>query len=371
MPVYAYASSNATPLTNPSVPHIIDLEAGDSYPASITLYGAGEDTTDPAATFTFQWTLLDPAPASADAPTLAGATTSTLTVTNVAAWRNYRFFLQVTSSTGTSSESSSSVARDQAFVTVQVKSEHAGLTKPAIGERNWYTSAKEWVEEIDTLAEAPPAHTIAFHSDTTATGAELDLLTGGAIAEDGSQTALHQHRGTHIPVATHTTRGTVQLEENVGTDVPAVLVNERITFTGGADFSLDGTGGKVDFIREQLVGSNTRPHVLFCAKEDLTITEYNVTLLDGGLASEITKFDLLFAANAAGVNAGTFTEQNTLTTVQASTNYYTTTDTATGLSLSVSAGQFFGVGLVSSSNPGSGAQRCLRVTIHATRKVIA
>ena len=55
-----------------------------------------------------------------------------------------RFFLQVTSSTGTASESSSALAKDQAFVTVQVKSEHAGLTKPAIGERNWYTAAKEW-----------------------------------------------------------------------------------------------------------------------------------------------------------------------------------------------------------------------------------
>lgn len=371
MAVYAYASSNATPLTNPSVPYVIDLEAGDSYPASITLYGAGEDTTDPAATFTYQWTLLDPAPASADAPTLAGATTSTLTVTNVAAWRNYRFFLQVTSSTGTSSESSSALAKDQAFVTVQVKSEHAGLTKPAIGERNWYTAAKEWVEEIDTLAEAPPAHTIASHSDTTATGAELDLLTGGAIAEDGSQNALHQHRGTHIPVATHTARGTVQLEENVGTDVPAVLVNERITFTGGADFSLDGTGGKVDFIREQLVGSNKRPHVLFYAKEDLTITEYNVTLLDGGLSTVTTKFDLLFAADAAAVNAGTFVEQNSKASLSASTNYYTTTDTVTGLSLAVTAGQFFGIGMTNSDDPGNEEQRCLRVTIHATRKVIA
>ena len=369
MPVYAYASSNATPLTNPSVPHVIDLEAGDSYPASITLYGAGEDTTDPTATFTFQWTLLDPAPASVDAPTLAGATTSTLTVTNVTAWRNYRFFLQVTSSTGTSSESSSSAARDQAFVTVQVKSEHAGLTKPAIGERNWYPAVKEWAEEIDTLAEAPPAHTIAFHSDTTATGAELDLLTGGAIAEDSSQNALHQHKGTHIPVATHIARGTVQLEENVGTDVPAVIVNERIAFTGGADFTLDGAGGKVDFIREQLVGSNKRPHVLFYAKEDLTIKEYNATLLDAGLTSELVKFDLLFAANAAAVNTGAFTEQNTLATVQASTNYYTATDTVTGLSLSVAAGQFFGIGVVSS--PSNGTQRGLRVTIHATRKVIA
>ena len=371
MAVYAYASSNATPLTNPSVPYVIDLEAGDSYPASITLYGAGEDTTDPAATFTYQWTLVDPAPASPDAPTLTGDTTSTLTVSGVNAWRNYRFFLQVTSSTGTSSESSATLAKDQAFVTVQVKGLYSGLTKPAAGERNWQSIASAWVDEIDALAHEPPAHSIAFHSDTTATGTELNTLTDGSFAEDGSSNALHQHRGDHIPIASDTERGTIQLEESAGTDTPAVLVYERLVFTGGSDFTVDGAGNRLEYIQEQLVGSNYRPHVLFYAKEDITINEYNVTLLDGGLSSVTTKFDLLVAADAAAVNAGSFSEQNVKVSIQASTNYYTTTSTKSGLSLTITAGQFFGIGLTDSDDPGNEEMRCLRVTIHATRKVIA
>lgn len=45
------------------------------------------------------------------------------------------------------------------------------------------------------------AHTIASHSDTTATGAELEELT------DGSETSLHSHSGTGIHAATHQNGG--------------------------------------------------------------------------------------------------------------------------------------------------------------------
>ena len=370
MAVYAYASSNATPLSNPSVPYVIDLEGGDAYPASITLYGAGEDTADPAATFTFQWTMIDPPGSSGDAPTLSGASTSTLTVTNLSAWRNYRFFLQVTSSGGGSSEASASAAKDQAFVTIQVKGLYSGLTKPAAGERNWQSIASEWVDEIDSLANEPPAHTIAFHSDTAATGAQLNTLVGGSFAESGN-TALHQHRGDHIPVATTSLRGTVQLEESPGTDTPAVLVNERIVFSGSSDFSVDGAGAKVDYIQKQSVGVSLLPHVLFYVKEAITLSEYNVTLLDGGLSSVTTTFDLVTAADAAALNAGTLTAQNLTVQVSAASNYVPVTGSKTGLSVSLPAGSFFGIALSTSTNLNNEELRCLRVTAHATRKVIA
>jgi hypothetical protein len=42
---------------------------------------------------------------------------------------------------------------------------------------------------IMMIGDAPTAHTIASHSDTTGTGAELNTLT------DGSETALHSHAG--------------------------------------------------------------------------------------------------------------------------------------------------------------------------------
>jgi hypothetical protein len=40
-------------------------------------------------------------------------------------------------------------------------------------------------------ARPPAAHTVASHSDTTATGAELDTLTDGSNAD-----ALHVHAGS-------------------------------------------------------------------------------------------------------------------------------------------------------------------------------
>jgi hypothetical protein len=291
-------------------------------------------------------------------------------VTNLSAWRNYRFFLQVTSSGGGSSEASASAAKDQAFVTIQVKGLYSGLTKPAAGERNWQSIASEWVDEIDALSNEPPAHTIAFHSDTTATGAQLNTLVGGSFAESGN-TALHQHRGDHIPVATTSLRGTVQLEESPGTDTPAVLVNERIVFSGSADFSVDNLGAQVDYIQKQSVGVSLLPHVLFYVKEDLTLSEYNVTLLDGGLSSVTTTFDLVTAADAAALNAGTLTAQNLTVQVSAASNYVPVTGSKTGLSVSLPAGSFFGIALSTSTNLGNEELRCLRVTAHATRKVAA
>jgi len=45
------------------------------------------------------------------------------------------------------------------------------------------------------VGDAPTAHTITSHSDTTATGAELDTLTGG-----GDVGALHTHAATYQPL---------------------------------------------------------------------------------------------------------------------------------------------------------------------------
>jgi len=64
-------------------------------------------------------------------------------------------------------------------------------------------------------SHAPAAHTIASHSDTTGTGAELEELT------DGSTTTLHSHSGTTDADAIH---------DNVASEISAIT--EKVTPIG-------------------------------------------------------------------------------------------------------------------------------------------
>lgn len=78
-------------------------------------------------------------------------------------------------------------APDSAFVVVSVKTEHLEVEIPAAFERNWRAKYAVFVGACDATKGDLGTHTIASH-DTTATGAQLNTLTGG-----GDASALHTH----------------------------------------------------------------------------------------------------------------------------------------------------------------------------------
>lgn len=132
MTVLAYTSAAPAPLISQS-----DAVVGQaSLPQNIQLYGAGEDTSDPGATFTYLWSIISAPPGSTAA--LSSSTAQNPLLNGVDVWGNYLVMLVVTSSTGGPSASNPLQAPDTARVGVQVTSASAGIQKTARGERNWF-----------------------------------------------------------------------------------------------------------------------------------------------------------------------------------------------------------------------------------------
>lgn len=95
-------------------------------------------------------------------------------------------------------------APDSAFVVVSVKTEHLDAEIPGAWERNWRAKYEDFVGKVDVARSDLDSHTIASH-DTTATGAQLNTLTGG-----GDASALHTH-ATITTLAAVGTAGMVEL----------------------------------------------------------------------------------------------------------------------------------------------------------------
>ena len=175
MTVITYASANADPINNPITNAQVDL-ATASLPASVTIYGAAEDTTDPSATFTWNWTLLD------GTATLSSSTTQNITVSGINSWHNIRLFLTATSSTGATSESNILLAPSASFVEIEVLSENASIQKPATGQRNWSQAVEVWADKIEDLLTST-LNLNDLNDISSSTGAQVDQLTGGGVAE--------------------------------------------------------------------------------------------------------------------------------------------------------------------------------------------
>ena len=56
MSIIAYASAESDPIEYPLQDPVVDLSTA-SLPASVTVYGAAVDSSNPSATFSWQWTL--------------------------------------------------------------------------------------------------------------------------------------------------------------------------------------------------------------------------------------------------------------------------------------------------------------------------
>lgn len=145
--ITAYASGAPNP-TQAQSDVIVDLQGGDTLPTTAQLYGGGVDLNDPAASFSFSWTILRRPSGSGAA--LNDNATQNPTLGSIDQWNNYRLFLIVTNTaTGVSSEIDPLLAPASAFVTVRVQSLELGIEKPATGERDWQSKAYAWVDAIE------------------------------------------------------------------------------------------------------------------------------------------------------------------------------------------------------------------------------
>ncbi len=330
MTVLAYASSDSDPLNNPAVPAVVDL-GSVTPPTTVQLYGAGEDTVNPSATFTYQWEIVSQgivagvADATLDDPTLQNPTLT------VEGWGNVLLLLVVTSSTGGPSESSARQAPKNARVVCQVLGADRGLQVCAAGERDWQAALDLVVAEVEGIATGVPPHDMADHTDAGAvTGTNLNRQIAGSYAGTGtwpgSWTADHRHRGSDVDAATTSQRGTVVLSDAPRDAVnPQVVTWRLVTLEQAVDFTRDA-GGLVDVIQPNPAASPTGPldvHALLRPPTTPTsfgvsnitweILRWEVVLLDGGLAAPVHQYVFeLIRGTLAEIQAGTYTALDTL-----------------------------------------------------------
>jgi len=150
MSVVAYVSAAPNPI--PSRQDAF-LQQQNLPVAGVNLFGAGVDTANPGANFSFSWFLLKkPAGSSA---ALSSTTVQNPILQPVDVWGNYRLLLVVTNTaTGVSSETDPVKAPASAFVQVRVRSTNLQLEKPAAGERDWNSVAWRWVEKLEEFGAA-------------------------------------------------------------------------------------------------------------------------------------------------------------------------------------------------------------------------
>lgn len=197
-----------------------------SLPTTANLTGNASGGTGP---YTWQWTLLKkPTGSSAS---LSSATAQNPTLNSVDTVGTYRLLLVATDSLSEASEGDPLLAPNSAFVQINVAEQYiTTVVKPAPGERDWDSKYGALVTEVNTLRNDFDTQTIAEHSDTTATGAELDTLTDGSDAN-----GLHTHSTTdYTTKAAVSTNGIIQAAETpVDPANPKAVTQDRVSLSGG------------------------------------------------------------------------------------------------------------------------------------------
>lgn len=359
MSIIAYASASNDPTANPALDVQVDFS---SLPQTVTIYGAAVDTSDPSATFSWAWSLLD-----GDGATLDATNTQNVELT-LTSWNNARLHLVATNTaTSETSEANVLLAPSSSFCVAHVLSERHSIEKPAKGERGWQDALDVWADTIEASATS-----LTELSDVNeATGATLDTLVSGGDAVSGGS-ALHTHLGSHVAVATNTTQGTVALEGawHTAGQIPKMLVHERLAWTGGTDYSVISGAVTSKIIFQSASANELLPHVVFYAHEAVRVVALNVVVIDGGVASAVGDyvFDLCYGATGK-LAAATMTPMGLDLggTISGDNLPLVITHTLTS-PLSVGAGDFVGVALRNSPNE-SDAGRVLQVTLHVERAI--
>lgn len=150
MAIIVYTSADADPIGTKE-DAILDLSSV-ALPSNVNIYADAVDTENPGASFSFQWYLL--AKPTGSAAVIANNLSASTSLNAVDTWGNYRLFCVARNiATSEFSESDILIAPNSSFMNVNLISEHAGIQKPAKGERNWYEKANHWADKVEELYE--------------------------------------------------------------------------------------------------------------------------------------------------------------------------------------------------------------------------
>jgi len=298
MPTIAYTSS----APNPKIAQADLILSQAALPlANTQLFGDADDVGNPGAAFTWKWYLLDK-PSTATTVFIDPDTTQNPLVGPFDVWGNYLFLLVATSNmAGGISEGNRLKAPQTAFVQVRVQSNTFTLEKPA----RW---SRKWTELYWKLVEKFQAHTILEHTDVAvATGAKLDKLCDGSLAEDPAGVPMHVHGGSSVAVATTTAVGTTKLRSTpVNALAPVVLNREPYLVNVTVDGSTTENGYVPGIIVPQtpLPGITVLPHCVVLIPADAVISSIGVMLMDGGAGVGDYEF-AFYKGTSAAWSAGT------------------------------------------------------------------
>lgn len=232
----------------------------------------------------WQWYILDAPDGSAAA--FDDSTFQNPTLQNVDVWGNYLLFLTVKDDLNEWSEEDPLLAPDSALVHMRVEGQRTDIQKMASGERSYSRIAHEWAAAIEQGAADLVAQTIVAHSDTTATGAELNTLVGGGV------TALHQHAGIGTP-ATQAALGLVKLATvPLLPAEPKAVTRNLFAFTGHVDGTMAAAGWQPGVIDVVGPGNHSKAHLAWWVGHATAVQDFRIAMLDSGLKSAIYVFKL-------------------------------------------------------------------------------
>jgi hypothetical protein len=173
MSVTAYASAGLSPYVSQVDAQVLQA----ALPTTVQFYGAGYDTSDPGATFTYLWSVVSQPVGSTAA--FASTTAQNPLLNGVTDWGNIIVALVVTNTATTeSSEGDVLLMPDTARCTVHVISTAGQLENTARGERNWFIPGY-WplVSEVDRHAQI-----LATLTGSIQPGGTLQVQAGAALA---------------------------------------------------------------------------------------------------------------------------------------------------------------------------------------------
>jgi len=359
--IIAYASANADPINNPLSDAEVDLATATT-PATVSIYGDAVDTEDAGASFSFAWTLLDPT----SGPVLSATNTQNITVSNISAWHNIRLHLVATNTaTSATSETDILLAPSASFVEIRVLSELRGIQKVAKGSRSWHPALEDWADAIET-----PINVNDLSDVSNATGAELDKLRSGSLAEI-SGSVLHTHSGSHVNDATTGAAGVVQLEEaSDATGTPRVLTQEHIIYSAHVSASIEADGTRHN---EIIATSDAGDQIALCVfvpkRHAIKVHGISIALQNCGATNTDYVFKVSAVSNiqyeANNLNANVIATFTVSPSAAGSAVYH---HEGFATPLSVGAGAVLALWLDSSPASGSGGQG-LNVTVESTRSV--
>ena len=277
MSITAYAGFSPSPLT---VPHLTETRAlAGVGSATYALYAQGQDTSDPSATFSFQWSII--LPRTGQFATLAQPQTALATLTNISEqWGDIRVFLVVTNTaTLATSETDYRLAPQSAFCTLKLSSANRSLTLPSLGSRDWWDASDAVSLALENLSI--PAGTIA---SATINGAGELILT----LNDGSTI------NAGVVVGADGANGADGADGADGAQGPAGPSQRLLTWTATASHHFDGSALTASYNPSKLMPI-LGPWV---APADLNILYFSMSAHSAGLATNSALFQIFIVSEA-------------------------------------------------------------------------